>query len=471
MKTELEPRVLAWMEQAVGGRIVSVTLVTSGGRLGYAVDATRDGEELRLFLQRGRTGRAPGNSFVDFSKEAEVYRALRPLGIPIPRVWAVDTGLNGFLVERARGTTWFHAPRDPDEARSVARDFIRHLATLHSVPARELDLPSFRPIQTIAAHQTQVVRSIRASFEAEDKRQPIDALAWLMLDLLEHRIPEHDGEPVLVQGDTGPGNLMYLDGKVSAIIDWELAHIGDPMDDIAWLSWRATQHGFPDFPARMHEYEQASANEVDEARVRYYRVNAMARLGPWFGCADMGYEKPLRPGLGSGPEVRGAATDRASDGSALIMAMLHRRMRLTALAAALGIDLPGRGIEGEADPDQHAELYDAVLDQLQRIAARVDDRSASAMAKGAARQVKYLKEIARNGRLFEERELDDIAGLLRSSQQSIPQARRRLAMAALEHTVPVEDYLLYHWRRLVHEDHLLRTASGALYERSWPELS
>jgi hypothetical protein len=93
------------------------------------------------------------------------------------------------------------------------------------------------------------------------------------------------------------------------------------------------------------------------------------------------------------------------------------------------------------------------------------------MAKGAARQVKYLKEIDRNGRRFEQRELDDVGELLQSRQQSLPEARQRLAAAALDGSLPIEDYLLYHWRRLIHEDYLLRTASGALYERAWPALS
>lgn len=468
MSPALEPSVLAWIEEAVGGRVISAVLLTSGGRLGYAVDAERDGEKLELFLQRSRSGAVTGSSFMDFQREAEVYRALRPLGIPIPRVWGVDTALNVLLVDRARGVTWFHAPRNQDEARSVARDFIGHLATWHSIPARQLELPSFQPIRTVADHQREAVGAIRADFERQDRKEPIDALSWLMLDVLEHRLPDCDGEPVLVQGDTGPGNLMYLDGRVTAIVDWELAHVGDPMDDIAWLSWRATQHGFPDFPARMREYEQASGHRVDEARVRYYRVNAVARLGPWFGTADMGRG---RGAGGSAASPEGSELDRATDGSVLIMSMLHRRMRLTALAAALGVELPGREVEGEDEPRDHALIYDTVLAQLQGIAGRVEDRAAAAMAKGAARQVKYLKEIDRNGRRFEQAELDDIGRLLGRPHRSLGDARSRLAAAALDRTVPVEDYLLYHWRRLVRDDHLLRTASGALYERTWPQLT
>ena len=62
------------------------------------------------------------------------------------------------------------------------------------------------------------------------------------------------------------------------MVDWELAHLGDPMDDIAWLSLRATQEPFTDFPTRLREYEALSGNHVDEARVHYYQVMAETKL-------------------------------------------------------------------------------------------------------------------------------------------------------------------------------------------------
>ena len=104
---------------------------------------------------------------------------------------------------------------------------------------------------------------------------------------------------MLVQGDTGPGNFMYENGKVTGVIDWELAHLGDPMDDIAWLSWRTTQHTFTHLPDRLREYEALSGFKIDDARVIYYRVNACVRLassgsGPWggFGLPGMGVKAP-----------------------------------------------------------------------------------------------------------------------------------------------------------------------------------
>jgi aminoglycoside phosphotransferase (APT) family kinase protein len=462
-----DPSVAAWIGQVAGGEVVGCTQTAGGGRSGFSVDVrARDGSIRQLFLQRG--GRGGVGSFMGFALEAEVYRALEPLGIPIPHVWGVDEALDVFLVDRAPGEVWFRPPRDPAVASAVAQDFMRHLATWHAAGARDLDLPSFGPVRSVRAHQRDQLTGIEALFAHEDAAHPIDLLARVQLDHLVQNVPDYDGEPVLVQGDTGPGNFMYDGERVTAIVDWELAHIGDPMDDIAWLSWRATQQGWPDFPSRMREYEHASGIAVDPARVRYYRLNACARLGPRFGLADMGEgtSRPLGP---AGPVD--AAVDRYADGSGLVMNMLHRRMRLTAQADAMGIELPGRDVADEAAPPPHTALYDGVLAQLREIVDRVDDRAAANLAKAAARQVKYLKELDRNRRLFEEHELDDLGRLLRRMPGSVGEGRTELAVAAREGSVGIDDYLLYHWARLTRDDWMMRYASGAMYERGWPALA
>jgi aminoglycoside phosphotransferase (APT) family kinase protein len=455
-----------WIERTVGGEVREVVQVAGGGRSGFAVDVAVDGDVRPFFLQRG--GRGGVGSFMGFAREAEVYRALEPLGIPIPHVWGVDEDLDVFLVDRAEGQVWFRPPSDPEVAVAVARDFMRHLATWHSAPARELELPSFGPIRSMPEHQRDQLAGIEALFEREDREVPIDALARAQLDHLLRHVPDHDGEPVLVQGDTGPGNFMYVGDRVTAIVDWELAHIGDPMDDIAWLSWRATQQGWPEFPARLREYEAASGIDVDPARVRYYRLNACARLGPRFGLADMG-EGTTRP-LGPAGTVD-AAVDRYADGSGMVMNMLHRRMRLTAQADAMGIELPGRDVEDEAPPLPHTAIYDAVLGQLRDVVERSDDRAVANHAKGAARQVKHLKGLDRNRTFFEARELDDLGRLLPHTPTTVAAGRVELATAARDGKVELDDYLQYHWARLTRDDWMMREASGGMYERGWPELS
>ena len=201
--------------------------------------------------------------------------------------------------------------------------------------------------------------------------------------------------------------------------------------------------------------------------MRYYRLNVCARLGPRFGLADMG-EGTTRP-LGPAGAVD-AAVDRYADGSGMVMNMLHRRMRLTAQADAMGVELPGRDVDEEAPPLPHTAIYDAVLGQLRDIVDRADDRAVANHAKGAARQVKYLKGLDRNRAFFEARELDDLGRLLGHTPTTVDAGRVELATAARDGKVELDDYLLYHWARLTRDDWMMREASGGMYERGWPEL-
>ena len=462
---DLEPEIVAWIAKVAGGEVTEARLVSSGGRLGYRIDVIKAGRPLALFLQRGRK---PGEgSFMPLAREAEVSRAVEAIGVKVPHVWAVSNAFNVVLMQRLDGGVWFQEPPEADQRVKIAQDYIRQLARWHSTPAAALNLPSFQPIMSARAHQAAQLKGIRALFEEADRTAPIDALSRTTLDYLEREIPDYDGPAVLCQGDTGPGNFLYAGDEVLGVVDWELAHIGDPMDDIAWLSWRVTQHGFPDFPERLREYENLSGITVDPGRVYYYRVNACARLGPWFGLADMGQAAVRRGRAGADA----AQNDRVADGSQMVMSMLHRRMRLQALGMALGVELPSRHVAHEAPPHEHAGLYDTVLGQLQTMVPLIADAKASRLAKGVARQVKYLKEIDRNYALFERGELADMSRLLGRTVSALDEGRPALAEAAREGRVSFEGYFLYHWNRMVRDDHMMREASGRLFHRAWPALT
>ena len=218
---------------------------------------------------------------------------------------------------------------------------------------------------------------------------------------------------MLVQGDTGPGNFMYAGGRVTAVVDWELAHLGDPMDDIAWLSLRATQEPFTDFPTRLREYEALSGNTIDEARVRYYQVMAETKL------QVMGHRGP--DGDGDGRHRRRAADGGGNDvGNGFIYQVLHRRLWLEALAAANGLELTPAEAPQARGPRDSDWMYDAVLTQLRDvIVPRTTDPLAQARGKGVARIIKYLARVDTYGPYYEECELQDLATLLGRRPDSV----------------------------------------------------
>ena len=453
---------LDWIADVAGGRITAAYRVPGGAsREAWFVDVEGPGGAVRpLFLRYSRRPTPPGGAFHDLRTEAAVFAALHGTGVTVPRTLGVHPVHEAMLAERVSGQTWFQRIRDPDEQVRVAQDFIRNLAALHRLDPAALALPGLLPVKTARTHTLEELGKMRA--RATSSLAPVDPLVRISLDWLSRNVPDYEAPVVLVQGDTGPGNFLYEDGRVTAVLDWELAHLGDPMDDIAWLSLRTVQDTFTHFPDRLREYEQLSGHRVDATRVWYYRLFAETRL------------TTARPAQGPRVEHSDELQPVNDDvGNGLIYGMLHRRLTMEALARVIGIELPPVELfpssQAPVPAEWHAH-YDTALGSLLAIVPRIQDPLANQWTKGLARMVKYLKEIDRYGRTFERAELDDVAALLGKPSASLADARRRLAVAADAGQVTDEDYVGYAWRRVQRDDFLLRTASGALRERTWPPI-
>jgi aminoglycoside phosphotransferase (APT) family kinase protein len=468
LTTSLPAELVAWMEEVAGGTLVAAHRQPGGARKeAWFVDFSSSagdpdraasGGVDQLFL---RYDRGEPDSLIDpwsLHREATVYLALQGTDVLVPRVLGVHPTHPAMLTERvASDGNWFSRIADPAAALQTAQHFMQQLASLHRLDPRQLVLPEFPAPTTIPEMVTAELdewdRIIDARGGNPDPQLEF-ALRWLRAN-----IPDVDQPVVLVQGDTGPGNFMYRDGKVVAVVDWELAHLGDPMDDIAWLSLRSVQDPFPDFPARLREYEQLVGWEVDDLRVRYYQVVAETKL-------LVMRHAPSRPNRYV--EVEGGGGDI---GNGLIYEILHRRLWFEAMTAFLGLDLDPPQPAPTPEEDDHDWLYQAVLHQLRDVVVpRIEDPLAKQRAKGLARIIKHLRDVSANGRFYQEQELGDIADLIGSRPGSLPDRRAELQAAVRQGRVTDDDYLRLLWRRACRDNELLRSASGALADRHWPPL-
>ncbi|MGH8982673.1 MAG: phosphotransferase family protein [Acidimicrobiia bacterium] len=452
----LPAHITRWIEDATGASVERVDRRPGGARKeAWFVDCRGPDGPRELFLRYDRSDPERTGDPWTLRREATVCFALQGTDVLVPTVVAVHPTEQAMLSERVTGQNWFSWIRDPEEQLSVARDFMQRLAALHRLDPDALDLPGFpttRSVPELVERELEEWERV-IEFRGGDP----DPGLRISLDWLRANVPDYEGPPVLVQGDTGPGNFMYRDGTVVAVVDWELAHLGDPMDDVAWLSLRAVQEPFTHLPDRLAEYAEASGNAIDEPRVHYYRVMAETKLLVMSHAP--GGVRRARTGAGGGDV-----------GNGLIYGVLHRRLWLEALGEAMGLE------------DQHAEtppphipteadwLFDNVLGQLRDVVVpRVDDPLALQRTKGVARILKYLAEIQRFGGFYAERELDDIAAL---GQRPADVEAGRAAMAAAVDAGTVDDveYLRYLWRRVARDNELLRPASGVMADRHWPPL-
>ena len=438
--------ILGWMEESAGP-VTGATRIPGGGmREGWFVDA--GGKQ--LFLRRSPGPLPQNTAFHRLGTEAEVVAALHRAGVRVPEVYAVHPTREAVLLERIAGDTWFYLIKDHDEQVRVAQDFIRSLARIHTLKPEELGIDALGPVRSAREHALERIEGIRSRATRADGS--MDPLVRLSADWLEAHVPDYDGPVVLVQGDTGPGNFLYRDGRVTAVLDWELCHWGDPMDDIAWLSLRSVQDTFTYLPDRLREYGELSGHRLDEDRVWYYRVFAETTMAT----------------LNARDEDEAAG---ARDiGNAMIYEQLHRRLWLEALDHALGLGLTNVP-EPPVDPSPVDRYYADVLGMLRTTADRIDDPLALRWTKGSARVIQYLREVSTYGPGLEAAELAEIGEVLGRPLDDPVQARSELDRAFREGVVSDAEYLGCLWRRVQREDFLKRTASGSLRRRTWPPLT
>ena len=183
----------------------------------------------------------------------------------MPLVVGVAAGGAALLMERVSGTGDLTGVDDHDRAETMA-SFVDAVAALHNLDVDTLTLDGFAPDRATPATRRGRPRDVG---EARRRRRAGPRSARALCRRGCAHPPADADRTVLVQGDTGPGNFVFENGTVTGIVDWEFAHLGDPMDDWAWLDMRMRD---ADLSALQERYSRATGIEMDPDRIRYYRA-------------------------------------------------------------------------------------------------------------------------------------------------------------------------------------------------------
>jgi aminoglycoside phosphotransferase (APT) family kinase protein len=249
----------AWLAAELGGEVVAWTPLGRGNsRRAFAADVRRGGEVLELVVRCEDGGGPVAGTELTLEREAVVYRALEGRGLPVPTVRAASP--RALVLDRMPG----RAGR-PEAARG---DYLEKLGALHRIPAAELDLPG---LATTARAELDLWAGI-----ARARVHPPAELVDRALTELRAGFPGEPDRLVLCHGDAGDGNFLHEDGRVTAMLDWEFAHLGDPHDDLAWMTVRASMYGrtIDDFADLVREHYDLP---VSAARLRYWHAVVLLR--------------------------------------------------------------------------------------------------------------------------------------------------------------------------------------------------
>jgi aminoglycoside phosphotransferase (APT) family kinase protein len=269
----LEERLRAVVGEALGQEVEirDLTQLTGGAsRQTWSFDArTADGETRPLILRRD-----------PMPFEARALQAARRTGVPEPALLVADDDL--LVMERVEGETLARRILRDDAYAAVRPGLAEQcgeiLARIHAM----------HPDDVPGLERPDVLADLRTTIDAFD--DPVPALELGLRWLDEHR-PEPAGD-VVVHGDFRNGNLVIGRDGIRAVLDWELAHRGDPMQDLGWLCVRAWRFGvdrpvggFGEREDLFRGYERVSGRVVDPAVVHWWEVFGTVWWGG--GCLRM----------------------------------------------------------------------------------------------------------------------------------------------------------------------------------------
>ena len=286
----------------------------------------RRGVILRRTRQWSETGQAGS---AGMAAEAALLQLAAARGVPVPAVVGLlgphdDLG-DGYFMRRVDGETSARKiigdPSLGGARQTLARECGALMARIHALPLAALP-PSIHLRQGCAAQEREHWLS---AHRGNGTARPVFELAlrWLA----DHE-PAAPGDPVLVHGDFRNGNLMVGPDGVRAVLDWELAHCGDPMEDLGWFCVNSWRFGNVELPAGglgtreqlFAGYEAEAGQAVEPDRVRWWQVLGTLKWG--VTCDAMG----LAWRNGSDRQIeRLAIARRASEVEADLMALIAWR--------------------------------------------------------------------------------------------------------------------------------------------------
>ncbi len=217
--------------------------------------------------------------------------------IPVATPWFLDEqGATlerpAMVIERLRGSadlTPLFAPGNEDEREAVATEFCERLAELHATSLETLDpdgdFRDARGVGVDASSWESYMTSSMEFFVESYRRIAFDPLPVFfdMYASLPNRLPK-PAPLAMCHGDYQPSNFLYEDGRITGVIDWEAAHVGDPREDIGWLYQLSSITGF-DLTGSvkadggfLQHYRKLSGIPVTEEDVGFFQVFSSAAL-------------------------------------------------------------------------------------------------------------------------------------------------------------------------------------------------
>lgn len=244
---------LSWISDRLDGSVVEATVLHDG--LNLSLSLSTQAESDKYVLRRPNLFRE-SDSFIDLKKEFEVLERLQrtPVPAPEPIVLCEDESVIGdpFLVmSNLDGEAVPLGSSLPERFQRVsARERLSELLIDTLADLHTLDEEPFRDACEIRTLTEQITEALDRLEDATEETGHVPPAIWDVADWLRQNCPP-ESEPVLCHGDYRPANILIAGSdqpRISGVLDWETAFLGDPLTELGYLLLRWRDEGDPTPP-------------------------------------------------------------------------------------------------------------------------------------------------------------------------------------------------------------------------------
>jgi hypothetical protein len=430
-----------WVERALGGRIVRFERHPRW-RPAWYLDVDRSGEIVPLYF-RGDRG-ALDHGVYPLEHEMKVLQLLERHGIPVPHVYGFCPAPRGIVMQRCPGRSNLATAESDAERVSVLDHYVELIAKMHRIDPAEAEAIGLERPRTPEALGLGDLDHWERSYRRE-KRRP-DPMIEFALRWLRRNVPRHRNRPALIQSDAG--QFLFDRGRITALHDFELAYLGDPMAEFAGLRNRTLSEPLGDLRRAVRRYEELTGEPADLRAIDYHTVR-FALVTP-LSTAHLVADPP--PGV----ELV----------QYLAWYLVYGRLCIEVLAHGIGLELEPIEVPKPVST-RHSTAHAALVGMLAPTPGA--DSFQAYQTRTAERVARYLARADLLGPALEEQDADEVAAILGRRPASWSDADARLE-SFVQGAGPEADAALaqYFHRHLRRQEALLQ---GALRELEGVEIA
>lgn len=260
----IEQTIAAWIEAAMGGKLVSLERQGRWRPAWYGTVRMPDGDQA-IYVRGERSTKGSGFTL---EREYRIHKLCEQGGIKVPHLYGFIPELPAIVMERVRGRHDLRHAASEQDRESVRRQLACQMAKMHKLDTAPFIAAGFHcpatPIETTLAFYSHAMNSPRPANPVPNPR-----LAFLER-WVSRNTPPARTEPRFTACDAG--QFMFDGSELTAMMDLELGMLGDPMQDLAILRRRTTYEPMGDIPSLFAMYEEEMGEPLDLDIVYFHTV-------------------------------------------------------------------------------------------------------------------------------------------------------------------------------------------------------